>query len=169
MWTTCRKIYWSILVHELTELMHVFLFLCDLPLHNALLLGPSLVCNMASMTEVIRSNFRLSPNSTLKRSGALWLHLRRRCRVLDLMFLFVYLVLSLVLFILDIYLSSLSTPHLFKNIDFQFEWTLIPFLWFACTHIHITALKRLGNYNAAYSWHANLITQNQCALWNSVL
>lgn len=62
-----------------------------------------------------------------------------------------------------------STLHLLNNIDLQFEWTLSHFPWVTCIHIHVTTLKRLGNYNAMCLRNASFINQTWCVLWTSVL
>lgn len=94
------------------------LFLCDLPLHNAVLPCLSLLCDSwqsqswLRFSEVTSDILHHLANSAWECSEVLWLHLRRSvCRVLCLMFSFVYRVLSLVFFVFAIHTSSIfHTP-----------------------------------------------------------
>lgn len=120
MWPVCRKVYWSSLVPEPMELMHV-LFLYDLPLRNAVLSYLSLLCDSWQSQSWLRFSEVTSDSPppgkqipfALECSEVLWLHLRRSlCSVLHLMFS-VHKVLSLVLFIFGINLSPIfHTPCL---------------------------------------------------------
>lgn len=113
-WAICMKVYWSSLVHEPMELVHVLCFFviyhCIMQYYHicpCYVTAGSHLKSWLRFSEVTSDFLQHLANSALKCSEALWLHLRRSiCSVLHLIFSFVYQVLSLVLFTFGINPSS---------------------------------------------------------------
>lgn len=168
-WPICRKVYWSSLVHESIELMHVLYFFCDLPLHNAVLSCLSLLCDswqsLTVMTEVLRSHFRLSQPAGKQCFGVF--------RGFVTSFEKVFVQCSPLHVLLCVPGFEPAVFYLCNSSEFHFPhttcWRIETYnLNGPCPassqHSHSHNNKRLGNYHATCLWNASLINQTWCVL-----